>query len=266
MVVLAREIIRYDDVLLYEGGGGTPDRTLLDETGFGYPPRYNMIDQIGDPYINVYRRSTSSTRVFAITLSLGADSPQALKTLIRDWENTHKTGSERVLKRVTDTGGVYYLDCVPKAPLWTKRTLMGVEVTQGYEAANPWWYGDAVEYVSAFNAGVPVPIAVVNGGNIPSWVVAAIVGAVTEPKITVSTGYFLELDYTNGAGETIDIDCQPPAQIEHSVDGNIFGYRTSDSWINRVQVPEGSTDVTIVATAGVATCTLQVRPRYGAKA
>jgi len=262
---ITRDVIRYDGVLLYESEGGTSDRMLAGEEGFGYPKRNNMIDQIGDPYINLYRRSTSGSRTFTISLQIKAESPDLLLAFINDWEETHATGAERVLKRVTTTGGVYYLDCVPKGPVWKSRGQTSIAVTQGYEAANPWWYGDAVSVVSAFAGVGPVNVPVVNAGNIPSWITAEIVNAVTDPKIAVSTGYFIELDYTNGAGETIDINCRPAAVIEHSVAGDIFGYRTSDSWVNRVQIPVGASNVALTAVAGgVAACTITHTPLYGA--
>lgn len=262
---LARPLIMFDSTLIWEGNGGTPDVSLRGESGFGYPKRENRIDQIGDPYINLQRGTVSKERVYQLDFDIVACSPTALDTAIVAWENLHDPGVERVLKRVTANGGVFYLDCRPEDPDWSDHKLSSVHVTQKYVAANPWWYGPQVSASSAFNNAVPVNIAVNNTGSIPAWLRIVITNAVTDPKVTVSGGYFVELDYANGAAEVITITCKPPASIVHSVAGDLFGYHTSDSWFNRVAIPTGASNVTIVAAAGVATCAVYWTPLYGVR-
>jgi len=270
MAQLARELIRFDGTVLWESNGGTPTRMLAGESGFGYPERQNLIDQIGDPYINLYRRTVSKERTYTVELDLAACSPTELDAQIAAWEELHAPGVERTLTRITKSGGIYYLDCVPEGPVWSERGLGRVHVSQAYVAANPWWYGPIQSATGNFNGATPVNIAIANGGNIPAWLHIAILGAVTTPRITVPGGYYIELDWDNLAGELLDINCQPPAIIEHTPAGsaatavNIFGYRTSESWINKVQAPVGTTNVVLTATAGVAPCTIYWRNRYGA--
>jgi len=270
VVQLAREIIRLGTTLLYEGNGGTPTRMLTSESGFGYPDRQNLIDQIGDPYINLYRKTVAKQRSYVIEMTMTACSPSALDAEIAAWEQTHAPGVQQVLTRITRNGGIFYLDCVPEGPVWSDRGLSSVHVSQSYVAANPWWYGPEQSATANFNNANPVNIAVMNGGNIPTWLRVAISGVVVNPKISVASGaYFVELDWTNGAGEDIVIDCKPPAIITHTVGGvtsSIFGYRTSDSWINRVQAPVGASNVVISAASGVAACNVYWRNRYGALA
>ena len=262
---IVREIIQFDGTVVYESAGGTRGRQLMLETGFGYPPRVNTIDMIGDPFVNVYRRTTSKSRVFTISIKLKFNTDTELKEIIDDWEQLHASGTERVLKRVLGTGGTYWLDCVPMDPQWEVPVGQTITVHQSYEAANPWWYGEEVTVASAFAGVGPVNVPVVNSGNIATWISVLITNAVENPKVAVDGGYYVELDYTNGAGETIAINCRPAATIVHSVAGDIFGYHTSGSWFNNVKIPVGASNVVLTAVAGgVALCDVTSIPLYGA--
>lgn len=264
---LARELIVFDGHLLWEAAG-TPGRVLTAEGGFGYPKRKILVDQIGDPYINLFRKTISKQREYFIELDLSAPSNMSINQMRGLWEEWNAPGDERVLRRVTNNGGVFLLDAVPGDPEWSGETLTKVHVRQPYTAVNPWWYGPAQAGSGVFNGITPVSIAVDNTGNIPSWLSILVEGAVEDPQIAVDGGYFIGLDYTCGAGESLEILCKPPAEIYHivgSVETSIFGFRTSGSWLNRVAIPSGPSNVVISAASGSADCSISWRPMYGVR-
>lgn len=108
-----------------------------------------------------------------------------------------------------------------------------------------------------------------NTGQIDSWPVIVITGAVNTPVITNSDGDAITVNYTcPNADDTLTIDCRPNGTYRRSVYYREHGtgtrtYKTISSASRYVTIPTGTNDLTLTDTAGAATVTVDYYLYYG---
>jgi hypothetical protein len=99
-----------------------------------------------------------------------------------------------------------------------------------------------------FNGTTPVNIAYTSAGNVISYPVITIAGAVTDPSVTIG-GQTFAFTGTIDAGKSVVLTCDPQNfSAIHSTDGNWFPFRTAASTIPYILPPSGN--ATIVSAAG----------------
>lgn len=108
-----------------------------------------------------------------------------------------------------------------------------------------------------------------NTGQIPSWPVITITGAVNTPVITNSSGDSITVNYTcPNADDTLTIDCRPNGTYRRSVYYREHGtgtrtYKTISSASKYVTLPTGTTNLSLTDTAGAATVAVVYYLYYG---
>lgn len=239
------------------------------EEGWGGPEREYTIEELPARYAGVYRAVAYKPRLYQATfhLAYGYEDADLLELLMGDWEHWHSPElAPGVLKRVTESGLTRLLDCVPGRPDWQVNGPARI-VTQGYTAANPWWY-DTTDGTAngTFNGATPVDVACLNTGEIASWPQYTITGIVDTPKVANADGEYLEVNYaTVNADDTLVVDHRPGSlgirYYAHGTGTGVYKPRTSGSRYWRL--PVGTSDVTLTARAGTPTIALSWRHYYG---
>lgn len=246
--------------------GTTTDKFFLGEVGWGMPEDVIIVDEVPDAEADIDRGVVIKPRLYAVSFRLNAASASALETLRDTWLGNHDPlAGIGVLKRITSGGKTRYLDCRPRATVFTPLSRLAdgycQVLTQTYFAATPWWRSAAQTASGNFNGVTPVNISCANGGDRPSWPVITITGVVETPKIQNAAGDYVQIAATTAnADDTLVINHRPGSvgvtYYEHGAGAGVnwYGYRSSASefW----KLPVGTANVTISSASGTCACAL----------
>ena len=224
------------------------------------------VGTIGEPYLEAtpnrlsdnYRSWLYGQREYGFEVLIKAASASALESALSTWEGYHDPElGEGYVKRITVGGTTRCLDAIPLPVEWEFEGPTVAKGKQGYMAANPWWRSESASTANGtFNGDTPVNVSCANGGHIPAWFVATITGVVNVPKLTTSTGDYIEVNkVTTNADDTITIDTRPwgtyrrYAYFREHGSGTITPVQcTSGSrWI---ALPTGTNNLAIVGATG----------------
>lgn len=257
---MADETLTWNGTALWDEDGSTPRVIALEEQDLGGV--LHTFEQTGDPYAEQYRGSRRQRGSYVFTAVLKVDGTytnvQALKAW---WKGLHNGElGLKVLARGTVAGATLYLDCVAEEPEWSDEKHSSIRVTQKYTPPTPYWRSAEQSAAGNFNGTTPVNISCNNAGAIPSWIRAAIAGAVTDPKLAGS-GWVIEFDLTLSAGDALALSCKTPASAWYTPSGGsaarAWGYRTEASSARNAKLPTGgASNVVLTAAAGAGAITI----------
>lgn len=174
---------------------------------------------------------------------------------------------EGVLKAVLSDGSTTrYLACYVQEgpdfasedrPVWGAHQFYIVR----FVARDPFLYNPTQQSMSTnFNGATAVTRYLTNSGHVVTYPVLTITGAVEDAKITLdTTGEYVELDYSLGSGDHIDIDCQA-GTIKLNDVTDMIGYLTKPSTL--FDLPVGAQTLTLTATAGTGAFAVTWYDRY----
>jgi len=141
--------------------GTTTDKFFLGEVGWGMPEDVIIVDEVPDAEADIDRGVVIKPRLYAVSFRLNAASASALETLRDTWLGNHDPlAGIGVLKRITSGGKTRYLDCRPRATVFTPLSRLAdgycQVLTQTYFAATPWWRSAAQTATGNLNAAVTI--------------------------------------------------------------------------------------------------------------
>jgi len=253
----------WNDNLLWMTGGVTPTRLLQDEVGMGAPPRQHAVENLGDASIHVYRGTVLTPREYGITVQIAPDpyTKAGIDSERQDWETWHRTdGGSCEFKRLTENNNTYILDAVAMGAQWSRVGGHVYDVTQVYQAVNPYWRNDTEQSQAAtFSDAADVSLAVANSGTEEAWLRFAIAGPVNMPKIALNSDVWLHFDMDLAVGDALAIDCKPPITVYYTPSGGsavrAYCYRKAGSDFLNMKAPTGTNNLTITSASGSGTCT-----------
>lgn len=248
-----------------------------------FMPQFDLVEQ-EVPFVSGsrLRNVITKSREVDLPIEVSGLSTSDLRTqlrLIMNWFNPLK--GDGALKVIAEDGTQRLLTCRYAGGLEIQETgLSWLKTILVLKAFDPYWYDDNI-IVQTFTTGLPATFfpffplrlssssvfadsSVTNIGDVetyPTWIVKGPGSAIYLRNLT--TGELININYTLGVGETINIDTRRGKKTVVKGDGtNLYSYLSSDSSLWALQQGDNQIRIEMSGAAADSSVQLSYQNRY----